>query len=85
MRLSILLTLAIAFLSPASAAEWGDLKMRFAYDGEPPVPKRYNAGLGGEVPDDSLLVDALDRGIQNVFVYLLTDRNESIAVHPEYS
>jgi hypothetical protein len=84
MRLSIVLTLSLSFLSPASAADWGHLKMRLVYDGEPPLPKRFNTG-SGEITDDSLLVSKSDRGIQNVFVYLLPDRSERFEVHSDYS
>ena len=85
MRLCIVLILAATtFLSPVSAADWGNLQMRLVYDGQPPAPKRFNAGSAGEMADESLLVNENDRGIQNVFVYLYAP-NESVAVHPEYS
>jgi hypothetical protein len=79
--------------SPATqAADWGDLSLRIVYDSDKlPVPKPIAAaagvafcgGLAGLKSDD-LLVNPKDRGVANVFVYLLEDAG-AFAVHPDYA
>lgn len=86
MRLSIFLTFAfaIAIHSPTIAADWGHLKMRFVYDGEPPPPKTIIAGEAGAIPDESLLVDSRDGGIKNVCTWLLYGGDDPLPVHADY-
>jgi len=61
----------------ASAAE---LRLRFIYDGDPPVPKPIVVNKDKEfcgefrLIDERLLVHPENRGIQNVVVYLFTGR-----------
>jgi hypothetical protein len=84
MRSTILLAFALSLHSGATAADWGNLKMRLVYDGEPPPPKTINAGEAGAIPDESLLINEQDRGIKNVCVWLLYGGDDPRPVHPDY-
>ncbi len=62
---------------------WGDLALRFVYDGPRPKPARIPvradaAAFGRDVPDESLLVGD-DGGLANVVVYLTS---KDVPVHP---
>jgi plastocyanin len=71
----------------ASAAEWGNLKGRFIFDGKRPEPAKINPTKDVEVCskhqlyDESLVVSE-DGGIANIVVYLRTKNPE---VHPDYA
>jgi hypothetical protein len=57
-------------------AHWGNLEMRFVFDGVPPQPLAM---------DESLLVNPKDRGIANVAVWLRRDALTGVLpVHPSY-
>jgi hypothetical protein len=86
MRLSIFVTLAFSFAlsSSAPAADWGHLKMRFVYDGEPPRPKVINRKFLGPLLDESLLINEQDRGVKNVCVWVLPTGDQPLPVHPDY-
>ena len=81
----LVFTVAVALPSFAAAADWGDLKMRFVYDGEPPQPKLINQRAAGAIPDESLLVNERDRGLKNVCVWLLYGGDDPLPVHPDYA
>jgi hypothetical protein len=74
----------------AAAAEWGDLHLRFKYDGEPPEPRTWVAdkdvAVCGKTKlfDESLLVDKETRGIANVVVMLLKPVDGEVPVHELY-
>ena len=74
----------------ALANEWGDLSMRFAYDGEPPRPqpikliKDAEFCGGKQLVDESVLVNAGDHGLANVLVWLL-NVDAALPVHPSYA
>jgi len=74
----------------APAAEWGDLHLRFTYDGEPPEPRTWVAdkdvAVCGKTKllDESLLVDKESRGIANVVVMLLKPAEGEVPVHESY-
>jgi hypothetical protein len=73
-RLAITLV-AISFAGPAYAQAWGDLAVRFVYDGQPAKPRELivdkDRNVCGEKPfDESLLVNAKDRGIADVVMWL---------------
>lgn len=70
----------VARAAPLAAAEWGDLQIRFIYDGEPPKPKKDAGGR----PDESLLISSKDRGIANVIVWLNPQPGEEVPVHESY-
>jgi len=86
MRFLILLAcaFALAIPSPTTAADWGNLKMRFVYDDEPPQPKLNDSGAAGAMPDESLFVNERDRGLKNVCVWLLYGGDDPLPVHPDY-
>ena len=81
--------LAICFACPTQGQEWGDLSVRFVYDGEPPKPREILvdkdiAACGKKLPDESLLVNAKGRGIANVVMWLQPGSDESQPlVHPD--
>jgi hypothetical protein len=83
MRLVIIVAFVLVFASSTSAADWGHLKMRFVYDGEPPPPKTIIAGRAGAIPDESLLINGRDRGVKNVCVWLLYGGDDPLR-HPDY-
>jgi hypothetical protein len=70
----------------ATAAEWGNLKGKFIYDGKPPKPQTLNVDKDVEVcakhrpVDESLLVD-VNGGLANVVIYV---RDKKVKVHPDY-
>jgi hypothetical protein len=85
--------LACALLLAASTAraqnKWGDLKGRFVLDGDPPARVELDVNKDQEVcakqkiySED--LVVGEDKGIANVFIYLVLERNQKIAIHPDY-
>lgn len=89
LRLLVILSI-VGVVSPtfSADAEWGDLSGRFVYDGEPPrlttIPvTKDQAVLGQSVQDESLLVNADNRGVANVAVYLISD-DGALCVHPSY-
>ena len=75
---------------PAQAAEWGDLHLKFKYDGEPPEPRTWEADKDvvvcgkTKLLDESLLVDKKSRGIANVVVMLLKPQDGEVLVHESY-
>jgi hypothetical protein len=80
-----------AWLPTARGDEWGDLTLRFIYDGEPPKPQplKIDRDKGvckeGELVDESRLVSAKDKGIANVVVWLTRAAGEpAIPIHPDY-
>jgi hypothetical protein len=69
--------------------KWGDLTGRFIFDGEPPKPIELNINkdteaVKGPVFSESLLVDAKTRGIANVLVRLMPNKDELLQIHPHY-
>ena len=88
-KYAVLLLVPMSFATTLlDAADWGTLRGRFVYAGQP--PERTNIGvtvdaeqIGEFVPDESLLVDTDNRGIANVVVYVVSKKK--LAVHPDYS
>lgn len=93
-RLSLFATLSLLLVGaslPVAAAEWGDLKVRFTYDGQAPAPSKIaitkDAAFCGkfDLVDESLVVNKENNGIKNVAVYLyLGRRDKPPVVHPSY-
>lgn len=93
-RITTHLSLALAslcFVSGASAQQWGDLKMKFVFDGTPPAAKPISVdkdpqfcGKFGLV-DEELIVNKSNGGIANVIVYMYTSTGPKPAIHPDYS
>lgn len=84
---------------PINAADWGNLKGQFLFDGTPPTPAPAKITKDKEccgkhnIVDESLVVNPESKGIRNVILYLYpeTSRTRSrtrqatqIAVHPSY-
>ena len=90
--LAILGVMLAPSLPAADAADaWGDLALRFVYDGEPPKtpPLKIDRDKGvckeGELRDESLLVNAKDKGIANVIVWVWRAEGEAaISIHSDY-
>jgi hypothetical protein len=73
-----------------AAENWGDMSIRFVYDGKAPNPERVAvagaAGCGAPVVQDSLVVDPKDHGVANVFVWLFRKSGSpEPAVHPNFA
>jgi len=89
-----LVVLTISLLSGAvlPAAEWGDLKLKFVYDGTPPAPAAISVtkdpqfcGQFGLV-DEELVVNKENKGIANIVAYLYTTKTgPKPPVHPDYA
>jgi hypothetical protein len=87
--LSLVLLVFAGFVS-AEEPQWGDLTLRFVLDGEPPKPAVIAAaagapGCGAPVFDEKLVVNAKDKGIANLCVYLLRKPGDSPPpIHPDF-
>lgn len=85
-----LLAVATA-ISPVAAQTWGNLKLRFVYDGDAPDAKPANITADQQfcgkfhVVDESLVVNKENNGIANVVVSLSTGRRgPQPSIHPSY-
>jgi hypothetical protein len=76
-----------------TAAEWGNLTMRFVYDGAVAAAKPIEAAAGpaavgcgkGPFIEERLLVDAKDKGVANVCVWLLrSEGDKPPPIHESY-
>ncbi len=93
MRTTMALLALLVTPAPLPAAEWGDLTMRFAYDGAPPKPQPVALAVGaaaagcgaGPVLQDRLLVNAKDKGVANICVWLLRTKDDNVPVHESYA
>ncbi|MBP86130.1 MAG: hypothetical protein CMJ64_05340 [Planctomycetaceae bacterium] len=89
-RSVITLVLLAGLTTSLPAAEWGDLKVRFTYDGAAPKPKPINvnkdAAFCGDfgLVDEELIVNPQNGGIANVIVYLY-NRDSTPPIHPDYA
>lgn len=91
-RFSLLLVaVSLVFANVLSAAEWGDLKLRFVYDGTPPAPTPANVnkdvqfcGQFGLV-DEELVVNKENKGIANIVAYMYTKGGSTPPIHPDYA
>jgi hypothetical protein len=86
--LTVIGAIALVVLASSSLAEepkWGDLKLRFVYDGQPPEVKLLpvRAGVAFAPVDEMWTVDETSKGVANVVVYLDYQRDETLVVHPE--
>jgi len=67
-------------------SRWGDLVLRLVYDGDPLKPKKIVLGGGAVMDSEQLLVNAKDRGVANVVLWM--DRKPGqppLRVHPSYA
>jgi hypothetical protein len=90
MRYTVFIVLSIGGCAQVLGGEWGDLHLRFTYDGEPPGPRALvvdkDVAVCGKTKllDESLLVDKEARGIANVVVMLLKPTDGDVPVHESY-
>ena len=81
---------APVFANSAEDSRWGDLRIRFVYDGQAPdrealelVPRD---GINAEVLDESLIIQPENGGIANVVAYLDPPRgSKAVEAHPSYA
>jgi hypothetical protein len=96
MRRVIPLSLVAVTVSLAAhsnqAGEWGDLKGRFVYDGEPPVRKPIQITADEQycgrhnLLEEQLVVNRGNNGAANIIVWLLLRRGQPIPpVHESYA
>jgi hypothetical protein len=70
----------------ADESKWGDLTLRFVYDGEWPKPKQIVPNRGGAFESEDLVVHAKDFGIANIGMWLYrTLEGPPLPVHPSYA
>jgi plastocyanin len=86
-RLSIFL--GVLFLaSPLTAQEWGDLDAQFVFKGTPPTPVKLQVTKDPEfcgkhnLVEETVVVNAENKGLANVVVYLMATTKPKI--HPDY-
>ena len=78
--------LCVGLLASVSQAEWGNLKGRIVLDGDVPPPRvLIKAPIPklpgvGDIPDESLIIDAKSKGIANVLVWLVAKKD--LKIHP---
>lgn len=88
---AILISAVLLASSSLSAAEWGDLKLKFVYDGSAPAATPINVNKDPQfcgqfgLVDESLVVNKENGGIANVIAYLYTRSGPKPEVHPDYA
>lgn len=86
---SLVLAILAARVSAADDS-WGNLSLRFTYDGQPPRPEKILVDKDKEycgkkeLLAESLVVNAQDRGVANVVVWLDAQPRQALSVHPSY-
>ena len=86
MRVLSAAALAVAIATTAAAAEWGNLKGQFIYDGDAPKPDKVDTSKEPlcskhEVVDEQLIVDEKSKGIKDVVIYV---SSKKVKAHPDY-
>ncbi len=75
----------------ADDAQWCNLNLRFVYDGTPPASEIsdgvIDVGYSQRLPseDESLQVNAENRGIENVVLYLVNNEDNTVSAPPNSS
>jgi len=88
--LGILLLLSLTVVGTLPAAEWGNVKGQFLYDGDPPKPAKLRITKDEEecckhdLVDESLIVNRENHGLKNVVIYLYLGRGDTVPVHDSY-
>ncbi len=83
--------LTLVLCTTASAADWGNLKGKFIYDGTPPEAKPIKVTKDQPVcgnhnlVDESLVVNKESKGLKNVIIYLYPGRGDKVKVHESYA
>ncbi len=85
-----LAVIAVPALGAAEEQQWGHLRGRLVFDGEPPdAPKititKAELAFTKPIFDESLVVKKKDRGLANVLIFLFTQPGEIVPVHPSYA
>ncbi len=81
--LTLMSAVALLFVGSVTAADTGDLKIRFEYGGDPFAPAAIkvdkDVAFCGKNPltNEKLIVNKENKGIQNVIVYVYTGRGGS--------
>ncbi len=86
LRILAVAAAAIGVTTAASAADWGNLKGRFVFDGKAPEEEKVDtskeAGCAKHpVFNEALVVNDEDGGIKDVVIYVSTKK---VKVHPDY-
>ncbi|HWA99612.1 MAG TPA: hypothetical protein VG713_14015 [Pirellulales bacterium] len=76
--------------SISHAADWGNFKGKFVYEGTPPTPQPIvitkDLEYCGKFPDDTVdqtLLTGPERGVRNIYVWLKTTSSQNVSVHPD--
>ncbi len=82
------LLLALAMFASASGADWGSLKGRLVFEGDPGKPDAVIVNKDVEYCGKHNLVDETvvvgeKEGLTNVFIYLYVKKGKSVDIHPE--
>lgn len=87
-----MLGLIVAWAGAANAEDWGTLKGRFVYGGDPPAATKLKADKDPEVCgahelfQESLVVDPSTKGIANVIMFLHLERGDKAPpIHPDFA
>lgn len=73
------------------AAEWGDLKLKFVYDGAAPAAKPISVTKDTQfcgqfnLVDEELVVNKDNGGISNIVGYMYTRSGPKPPIHPDYA
>ena len=86
MRIAAAVALAVGLASSAAAADWGNLKGQFIFDGKAPEAAKIDTSKEPlcskhEVLDEQLIVDEKSKGIKDVVIYV---SSKKVKVHPDY-
>lgn len=87
--LCVVCVLSVLMCSSAFGQQWGDLKLRFVYDGTAPSQAPVNVTKDVEfcgkfdLKDETLIVNKENGGVANVVVYLFVGPGAKPAVHPD--
>lgn len=87
-KLLFALTFVLASTASAFAADWGTLKGRLVFEGDPVTPAAINVNKDVEfcskhnLTDEAVVVGEND-GLKNVFVYLYVKKGKSVDIHPD--
>ena len=87
--LLIFVVIASSASSLMADQQWGNLSGRFVLDGDLPTIEEPTVTVDKHffkdpIIDESLIVDAENRGIANVVVYLKPAKSSEVLVHPSY-
>ncbi len=80
--------LALAMFASATGADWGTLKGRLVFEGDPGKPDTINVNKDVEYCGKHNLVDETvavgeNGGLSNAFIYLYLKKGKSVDIHPD--